>query len=55
MLISFQLADEDRGRLIGKCGETIKRLRIKHRCNEILVHDNNKLIIVNDDNQIYIQ
>ena len=52
MLITFQLAHEDRGRLIGKFGATINCLRRKHQCNEILIHDDNKLIINHDDNQI---
>ena len=52
MLFSFRLADEDRGILIGKFGATIKMLRRKHQCNEILIHDDNKLIINHDDNQI---
>ena len=52
MLITFQLAHEDRGRLIGKFGATINCLRRKHQCNEILIHDDNKLIINHDDNLI---
>ena len=52
MLITFQLAHEDRGRLIGKFGATIIFLRIKHQCNGILVHDDNKLVINHDDNHI---
>ena len=52
MLISFQLANEDRGKLFGVRGKTINWLRIKHSCREILVRDNNLLIINNDDNQI---
>ena len=52
MLISFQLAHEDRGRLLGVGGATINWLRNKHNCSEILVRGNNKLTIDNDDNQI---
>ena len=52
MLISFQLALEDRGRLLGVGGVTINWLRNKHSCREILVRGNNKLTIDNDDNQI---
>ena len=49
MLFSFQLAPGDRGRLLGVGGETINCLRNTYNCREILVRDDNKLTIGNDD------